>query len=283
MLITTYLLRFSIQQEGDSVFDKIKGGYFRSEKSRTVTRTAAEYELELCLSSDAESYLNGKKYLRIKDSILFAKPGETRRSAGKFQCFFLHFTCSDKEFCEKYLNLIPTQIFSADCVEIKRTIQSIMLIIGELPEQKSLTGANRRLVGAMMTAMLLKLYLLTENQSVAVSHRYASNIAKACEYIEQNFRSNISIDDIAAAALLSPGFTYVEFKKETGFTPHEYLLNKRLCYARDRLIFTDKPITQISCECGFANPNYLNCVFKKKYKTTPKKFRNEYRKSIQHT
>ena len=263
------------------MFEKIKGGYFSFEKSRTVTRTVCEYELELCLSSDAESYLNGNKYLRIKDSILFAKPGETRRSAGKFQCYFLHFTCSDKEFCEKYLDSIPTQIFSADCVEIKKTIQNIMLLIGELPEQKSLPDSSRRLIDAMITAMLLKLYLLTENQSVTVSHKYASNIAKACEYIEQNFRSSISIDDIAAAALLSPSFTYVEFKNETGCTPHEFLLNKRLCYARDRLIFTDKPITQISCECGFTNPNYLNCIFKKKYKTTPKKFRNEYRKSLQ--
>ena len=56
-----------------------------------------------------------------------------------------------------------------------------------------------------------------------------------------------------------------KFKEDTKMTLHNYILQKRLLYARD-LIQNETPITKASIECGFNDYSSFLRAFKKHFK-----------------
>ena len=74
------------------------------------------------------------------------------------------------------------------------------------------------------------------------------------------------------------------FKKMSGCTPFEYLINHRIDEAEKLLNDTDKAITTIAYEVGFDTVSYFIKTFKKIKKHTPSQFREAYvnNKSITH-
>lgn len=62
-------------------------------------------------------------------------------------------------------------------------------------------------------------------------------------------------------------------KKETGKTAQEYIQNKIIDVAKERVFDADKSISQIAYDLGFKYPQHFNRLFKQKTGTTP----NEYR------
>ncbi len=262
------------------MFEITHGGYYISKELRTgkvAERIVPVYELELSTTDKSRSYFNDLGYERHRGDVFLGKPKDRRRSVGDFECYYLHFNCRDKAFEEKYIKMLPNHIRSCDYMEMKNTIQKCVML-----HEKSKTDAKyleeyKRLIDSLLVQLFVKIYI---KASVLPDENsgYGANITMACKFIEENFRENISIDDIARAAALSTSFTYVQFKRETGKTPHEYLTEKRLEYAVMQLIFSKKPITRISEECGFANSNYLNQIFPKRYNMTPMQYRKNFRK-----
>ncbi|WP_414845038.1 helix-turn-helix domain-containing protein [Chryseobacterium sp. IT-36CA2] len=62
-------------------------------------------------------------------------------------------------------------------------------------------------------------------------------------------------------------------KKETGKTAQEYIQNKIIDVAKQRVFNVDKSIAQIAYELGFKYPQHFNRLFKQRTGVTP----NEYR------
>ena len=63
------------------------------------------------------------------------------------------------------------------------------------------------------------------------------------------------------------------FKKVFNKTVFECLFDYKMEYARFLLLDTDKPVLDISYECGYFDPSYFAAAFKKKHGVTPKRFR----------
>lgn len=63
------------------------------------------------------------------------------------------------------------------------------------------------------------------------------------------------------------------FKTAFNTTPHDYLLSKRLLYARNLLLNTDMSTLKIAYIIGYSNLAQFNAVFKSKFGTTPGQFR----------
>lgn len=63
-------------------------------------------------------------------------------------------------------------------------------------------------------------------------------------------------------------------KKETGKTAQEYIQNKIVDLAKEKILGTGKNVSQIAYELGFQYPQHFNRLFKKSVGCTP----NEYRK-----
>ena len=66
------------------------------------------------------------------------------------------------------------------------------------------------------------------------------------------------------------------FKKETGLTLSQYFQKIKLNYAKNVLETSNKSITQISIELGFANSSTFSAFFKNEFKTTPSQYKKNW-------
>ena len=98
-------------------------------------------------------------------------------------------------------------------------------------------------------------------------------IQRAAEYIRDNFRNKITIDDIARAVYLSPCYVSRIFKQGLGCTLMEYLTQVRVEEAKTMLKNPKYNVMQVAEESGFEDPAYFTRVFKKLEGITPSKFK----------
>ena len=92
-------------------------------------------------------------------------------------------------------------------------------------------------------------------------------------YINENYSSSITIDDISEKCHYSKSYFMKFFKKQTGNSFIQYLNNYRLEIASKLLIESNKKITDIALLVGFDNIPYFIRSFNKKYKMSPSNFR----------
>lgn len=69
------------------------------------------------------------------------------------------------------------------------------------------------------------------------------------------------------------------FKAEMGFSPHEYILNKRITQARRMLTETDFDITRVAIDLGFSSSQYFATVFRRQVGMSPGEYRKRHKES----
>lgn len=99
-------------------------------------------------------------------------------------------------------------------------------------------------------------------------------VRKAINYMEQNLEKEINLDDISKNIGYSKFHLNRIFTEETGITIYKYLQNRRLTVAAEKLVNTDKPITQIAYEAGYDTQQSFTFAFKQAYSYPPKTYRN---------
>ncbi len=100
---------------------------------------------------------------------------------------------------------------------------------------------------------------------VAKAHR---GVLRAQEYLQAHYHENISLDQLADVAELSPyHFTRV-FKEIIGLPPHTYLTQVRIEEAKT-LLSQGYPIVQTAMETGFTDQSHLTRRFKRIVGVTP--------------
>lgn len=101
-------------------------------------------------------------------------------------------------------------------------------------------------------------------------------VIRARNYIRDCLGDDMSLDDVARAANLSPFHLVRVFEKNTGVTPHAYLIQERVRAARERLPLPAR-LADIAAELGFSDQAHLTRLFKRQYGVTP----GAYRKMLQ--
>lgn len=98
-------------------------------------------------------------------------------------------------------------------------------------------------------------------------------LERAAEYIRDNCTQLLKLEDICAAAQLSPSYLIRAFKQHYGMTPHAFLVNRRIQFARDQLR-SGKLIADVALEAGFADQAHFQRVFKQHLAATPGQYRS---------
>jgi AraC family transcriptional regulator len=103
-------------------------------------------------------------------------------------------------------------------------------------------------------------------------------VRRAISFINDNHHLPLPLNDIAAAANLSPFHFLRVFKLVTGQTPHRFLNTVRVDRARRYLERGDLSITEIARLCGFASPSRLAIAFRQTTGVSPSAYRMERNK-----
>jgi len=101
-------------------------------------------------------------------------------------------------------------------------------------------------------------------------------VKKAIAYIQEHYASpDLSIEEIAKAAYVSPTCLSRMFKRRVGFSVLEYIRNIRLEQAKLLLQHSDKNASQVAKNVGYNDRTYFCKVFKQITGVSP----NEYRRA----
>lgn len=105
-------------------------------------------------------------------------------------------------------------------------------------------------------------------------HNYTVMAEEIISYINNHFSENIRVEDLASRAGMSQFHFIRTFKKETGFTPHEYIANTRMATAKYLLKNTKSPIKDICFATGFSSESVFCGAFKRHQGITPAQYRS---------
>jgi AraC family transcriptional regulator len=97
-------------------------------------------------------------------------------------------------------------------------------------------------------------------------------LARAVEFITANLSRQISVDDIAREAGVSPFHFTRLFRDKIGLAPHRYLTCRRMEKARRLLTTTDLPVSLVGAECGYSRASSFTAAFTQQFGMPPVRF-----------
>lgn len=98
-----------------------------------------------------------------------------------------------------------------------------------------------------------------------------ADLARA--YLEAHFAEQISLDDVAEKAAVSPSYLIRLFKRRMGTTPHDYLLRYRISRAKELLAETTLTSAAIARRVGFNSESNFSYRFSKMVGQSPRAYR----------
>ena len=84
------------------------------------------------------------------------------------------------------------------------------------------------------------------------------SLGRATDYINDNLSRKLTLAEIAGAAHMSPHHFARSFKKDTGLSPHRYVVRQRVERAKALLANTDLTVFEVARAVGFANHSHLS-------------------------
>jgi AraC-like DNA-binding protein len=98
-------------------------------------------------------------------------------------------------------------------------------------------------------------------------------LRRVIEYIDASLDQHISLENLASAAGLTRMHFSAQFRARTGWTPHSFLLQRRIARAQDLLLRSDRSIAEIALDVGFQTQAHFTVVFKKVVGEPPNRWR----------
>ncbi|MFS1514375.1 AraC family transcriptional regulator [Chengkuizengella sp. SCS-71B] len=102
---------------------------------------------------------------------------------------------------------------------------------------------------------------------------YIDNLSKTINFIENNLRNKITIEQISRQSGYSKFHFQRLFHQVVGETVTQYIMNRRLTEAAKKLISDDKSIINVAFEFGYDSHEVFTRAFKRRFNMSPYQFR----------
>lgn len=101
------------------------------------------------------------------------------------------------------------------------------------------------------------------------------SIEAVIDFIENHLDGKLELETVAEAVHYSKYHLHRLFTETVGMTIHDYVQRRQLTEAAKLLIFSDKPIIEISFICGYESQQSFSMAFKSMYKSPPAEYREK--------
>lgn len=130
----------------------------------------------------------------------------------------------------------------------------------------------------------MMIYSVSEDIRIYFTRVYQENQNKskmpiriAKKYIQENFDSPITLEEVAEAISLSPAYLSTLFKKEIGIKFSDYLISCRMEKAKQLLKESGESMQIIAEQVGYSDAKYFSKTFFKTVGLKPSEYRKLYR------
>lgn len=188
----------------------------------------------------------------------------------------IHNICIDlktaPEIVQTFLSTFHFPMIGNIKKELLPTIDDLFAKLSDAVENEQLYAKER-----ITSYLLLLLTQIFENCEPASSKPASSSyehVARAIDFISQNYAQPITLTDTANAINVSPNHLSKLFPEVSGNTFLDYLTNIRIKKAKELLAYTETPVTYVAFDCGFGSFSTFSRIFKKQNGCTPSDYRD---------
>lgn len=98
-------------------------------------------------------------------------------------------------------------------------------------------------------------------------------LARATDFVHDNFRTTLSLEEVAQVAGIHPAHLSRVFRQKMGCTLGEYLRRLRFEFACQHILSSKRPLCEIAHDAGFADQSHFNRIFRIQMGMTPYMYR----------
>ncbi|MFD0670651.1 helix-turn-helix domain-containing protein [Cohnella sp. GCM10027633] len=151
--------------------------------------------------------------------------------------------------------------------------------IRELIELNRVKSVRNELLSAKLLVELLTEILIAGPLPDAGATPMPAYVKDAIRLMETSYDEKLTLDDMAQRFSVNKHHLAKAFKKHTGFSPGEYVINRRMTRAKELLKYSTLPIAQIAEQIGIDNISHFINLFKDRTGLTPLAFRKSWQLS----
>lgn len=248
-----------------------------SDTHKTELQWHREPEIVYVIEGQSECSLNGETLIVQQDDFILFNSEDVHlaRPAGTTGCRLLCINFSF-EYIRMFCKSIDSLFFEVN--EDEQAKKEIIDILRSLSQIDN----NSDYVPLIQISYINKLYYLLLTKCVrfrraagdkSAAKRDFSYAKTAIAYINENFKREISLDEISGVVNLSPSYFSKYFKSVTQVSFSEYLANLRLEHAIRDMIQHNTTVSTASLQNGFANVKSFITQCKKVYGCTPAQYK----------
>lgn len=120
--------------------------------------------------------------------------------------------------------------------------------------------------------------IAVDDAEIKKNDKNLNRLSKVVSYINENYKYEMSLEDVSKEFNYSKEYFSRYFKKYLGINFTDYVNAIRLDDAFKRLINSDQNLLEISLDVGFVNYRNFYNLFKKTYQVSPREYRMLYQK-----
>lgn len=220
-------------------------------------QTIAFHDLTIVISGELEYNIAGKDILVSGGDMIFMPVGTERARKASFENVdYISFNFS----CESNIDL---PLFLSGAVH-----SEVLLLIGAYDKINSISYLDNKEKNEYILACIISVF-----EDRVKRQRFNPLTLKIMEYIHKNLDHKITLEDIGHHTFFSPIYCDSLFKRETGYSIIDYLLEKRIDEAKRLLLEGTLSVQSISESVGFNDYNYFSRVFKARSGYSPTAYR----------
>jgi AraC family transcriptional regulator len=255
--------------------------YRRASRVLWASEARADYVALFLLSGILPGHSDEAPFEIEGHTALLLAPGASARLAGR-EAEYLSLTLSSSFMldCAARTGVVgagSTVSFRASVVRGDEKLARLAMdVAGELMRDE----AGKVLVIAALIEQLV-VHLLRHHSNVRRSDELELSrvglvdrrIRRAIEWMHAHMSRELPLEEIAAAAFLSPFHFARLFKKLTGASPHAYLATLRVSRAQALLAETDLSVSEVSARVGYSSPSHFTKAFRQATGLAPRAYR----------
>ena len=218
-------------------------------------------------------------YIADGEACIFPEEGDpVTLTAGHW--YLIPAGCSFQFSCEKYMEqfYFHLKLCDLDGLDLLSAISAPVSMV--LSEEKNSILFSYLESDALADGIVLRhtlegiLISLLEKSGVRLeSNRFSPVVVRAIKYIKRNLSAQLTVAEIAEHSFVSTSTLTKHFKAELSKSVSEYVSDRIMFEACQRLLKSNLSILAISEKYGFSDQFYFSRRFKEKFGLSPMKYR----------
>ncbi len=235
-----------------------------------ITRKEGYAYHQLIFSTQGNGILkiNNQIFDIPEGTFFYLKPGESHEYYKTSESWATDWIIFKGDFIQSTLDKLGFSNSSiGSCYTVKTLVSDIIITLSGQDSLKGFTASSQ------FYKLLVELYRSSYYHLNKQHKQKTAIVEPVVNYIDSHFSEDMSLEELAKIANITPQYLCKVFKELIDMRPFEYIARKRIQESKKLLISSSISITDICKIVGYKDSSYFCSIFKKFESISPSEFR----------